>query len=442
MNAFKKFFLGTVALIFIGMVAIGVMLITVPRVLGQQKSYHSGDAVSYQGQLVFATTNRGKAEIFKLDQGKIVRTSRILLQTAGTTYGDPVFMEEYGDLYLYLVDGRNLYKYKITNPFNPILVKQTSEVGLGDWFSGVIRADNRIVTVGADGLKLWTPALERIDVYKMPVANPYNVILSPQGSFIFNLESGLFTLFNSPNRNVYAAFNNFDQYSISKARVSMSDNHDHKAFNDDSETMLYLVDDRELRQIDFTSYTTKTFRHISNLGYDVAGIQGENHLYFSDGLGLVKMDKTNFMPITWVYTTSKFGKNGWAMGLKAVNTDNGQRVVVFNNSAILVMNDKLGLVDSYTYDENESEPVKSALSLSLDRNRAAVNSVIALSGTGFGANEQLTITFAGSSYTAQADETGRFTKIITVPNVNKQRIDIKVTGDISKLIYSIAFEIE
>lgn len=442
MQAFKKFFLGTVTLIFIGIVVMGVMLVTVPRVLGQGKSYHSGEAVNYRGQLVFGTANQGQLEIFKLDQGRIIRTARILLVTAGTSFSDPVFLEEAGELYLYTVDGRSLYKYKISNLSNPVLIRQATEYGLGDWFSGVIRANNRIVTVGSQGLKLWTPALERIDVYKLPVTNPYNLILSPKGSFIFYLERGIFTLFNAPNRNVYASFNNFDQYSISKAAVFMNDNHDHKAFNDDTETKLYLVDDRELKQIDFTSDITKVFRHISNLGYDVAGVPGENHLYFSDGVGLVKMNKTDFKPITWVYTTSKFGSNGWAMGLKVVNTDNGQRVVLFNNSAILVMNENLELIDSYAYDRNESEPSKSVLSLSLDRNHASVNSDIALSGTGFGANEQLTIAFAGSSYSARSDETGRFVKIITVPSVRKQRTDIKVTGDVSKLTYSIAFDIE
>ena len=442
MNAFKKFFLGTVALIFIGMLTISIMLVTVPRVLGQSKTYHSGDAVNYRGQLIFGTANQGKVEIFKLDQGQILRTARVLLQTAGTSYSDPVFMEENGELYFYVVDGRSLFKYKITNLSNPILVGQTSEVGWGDWFSGVIRAQNRIITIGSRGLKLWTPALERIDTYKLAVVNPYNLILSPQGAFIFNLERGIFTLFNSPNRNVYAIFNSFDQYTISQAGVFMRDNHDHKAFNDDTETKLYLVDDRELKQIDFTSYTTKTFRHISNLGYDVAGIPGEDHLYFSDGLGVVKMAKNNFKPLTWVYTTSKFAKNGWAMGLKVVNTDNGQRVLVFNNSAILVLNEQLGLIDSYVYDENESEPQRASLSLLVDRNRAAVNSMISLTGTGFGANESLTITFAGSRYAAVSDEAGHFTKIITVPDVRAQRTDIKVTGDISKLTYSVAFEIE
>jgi len=442
MNAFKKFFLGAVALVFIGIVIIGVMLVTVPRVLGQGKSYHSGDAINYQGQLVFGTANQGKVEIFKLDQGQIVRTARILLVTAGTSYSDPIFMEEAGGLYLYTVDGRNLYKYKITNLSNPILIRQATEFGLGDWFSAVIRADNRIVTVGASGLKLWTPELERIDTYKLSVTNPYNLILSPRGAFIFYLEKGLFTLFNAPSRNVHSNSNNFDQYSISKAVVFMRDDHNHKPFNDDAESKLYVVDDRELKQIDFAANTTKIFRHISNLGYDVAGIAGENQLYFSDGLGVVKMDKNNFKPITWVYTTSKFGKNGWAMGLKVVNTDAGQRLVVFNNSAILVTDSQLQLLDSYIYDENETEPLRQPLSLILDRNRAAANSLISLSGTGFGAGEQLTITFAGTSFSAPADGVGRFIKIITVPGVSKQRTDIKVTGDISKLTYSIAFEIE
>jgi hypothetical protein len=442
MIVFKKFFLGTVALVFIGIITIGVMLVAVPRVLSQSKSYHSGDAINYQGRLIIGTADQGKLEIFKLDQGRLSRTAQISLVTAGTSYSDPVFVEEFGELYFYTVDGRNLYKYKISDPANPILINQASEYGLGDWFSGVVKADNRIVTVGTSGLKLWTHELQRIDSYKLAVANPYNLILSPRGSYIFYLEKGLFTLYNAPNRSARASFDSFDKYTISQASVFMNDNHDHKAFNDDMETKLYLVDDRELKQIDFTSYTTKTFRHISSLGYDVAGIPGEDHLYFSDGVGLVKIRKSDFKPLTWVYTTSKFGDNGWAMGLKAVNTGEGQRVVLFNNSSIVVMDENLELVDRYINSEFEREPAVSALSLTLDKNRAAAGSLISLGGTGFGANEPLTITFAGESMTGKADVAGRFVKIITVPQAAKQRTDIKVTGGVSKLTYSISFDIE
>ena len=442
MNLFKKFFLGFVALVFISLVTIGLMLATVPQVLGQSKSYHSGDAVSYRGQLVFGTANQGKIEIFKLQGDQIERTARIVLQTAGTSFSDPVLLEEAGGLYLYVVDGKNLYKYNISDLQKPILVRKVNELGFGDWFSSVQHADGRIVTVGASGLKLWTPALERIDSYKLAVANPYNLILSPRGAFIFYLERGLITMFNAPGRNAIAFFNNFDQYGISQASVFMRDNHDHRIFNDDAETKLYLVDDRELKQLDFTAKNTKTFRHISNLGYDVAGIPGASHLYFSDGLGVVKIDKNNFKPITWVYTTSKFGVNGWAMGLRAVKTDAGERLVIFNNSAILVMDDQLELRDSYKYNENEVEPAVESLSLKLNTYSAPAGSIITVSGTGFGAAEPLELTFAGVSFSTQADAAGSFTKLITVPQVSKRRTDIKVTGEITKASYSVAFEIE
>jgi hypothetical protein len=80
--------------------------------------------------------------------------------------------------------------------------------------------------------------------------------------------------------------------------------------------------------------------------------------------------------------------------------------------------------------------------LNLDKNRAVPDSKILLRGGGFGLYEDLTISFAGEEFKTEADENGRFSKIIEVPEASRGKTDIKVEEDATDRNYSIGFEIE
>ena len=147
-------------------------------------------------------------------------------------------------------------------------------------------------------------------------------------------------------------------------------------------------------------------------------------------------------PVDWAYTTELAAGNGWAMGLRVVeNTHGRETVIVFNGSSLLVFDSDLNLIDSY----NASEaimPLPEPLFLSVDKNWAAPNSLLSLRGSGFGANEEIRIKFAGDNYIARTDQAGFFKTIITVPEVKAQNTDIKAIGMISGLTYSVSFTIE
>jgi hypothetical protein len=99
------------------------------------------------------------------------------------------------------------------------------------------------------------------------------------------------------------------------------------------------------------------------------------------------------------------------------------------------------VVDHIEAEENNYDPIE-PMYLDLDKNRAAPNSEILISGGGFGLYEDLTVSFAGEEFETEANENGRFSKIIEVPEVSSQKTDIQINGEVTERSYSIGFEIE
>jgi hypothetical protein len=129
------------------------------------------------------------------------------------------------------------------------------------------------------------------------------------------------------------------------------------------------------------------------------------------------------------------------MGLATAGKGNNEKLVVFNHSSILVLDNNMEVVDYVKAEENNYDPIE-PMYLKLDKNRAASGSEILLSGGGFGLYEDLNIYFAGEEFEAEADENGRFSQIIEVPESLPTKTDIKVKGEVTERSYSIGFEIE
>ena len=213
-----------------------------------------------------------------------------------------------------------------------------------------------------------------------------------------------------------------------------------------------------------------SFDHSGNPGYDVASADNEN-IYFSNGIGVVKLDKTAMVPLDWQYTGGINGDQGWAMGLKVVNSSNGDKVVVFNNSSILVLDSNLKLIAGVRASDTSdvaAASAKESLSIKLSTLTSATGTTVELNGTGYYPNEKLTIDFGSSKVSGKADNNGRVKQSLTVPAVSAasqsaavmaqnlaiyhgatttpliayDRVDIKVTGDESGLHYSSAFDIK
>ncbi|MCX6797921.1 MAG: hypothetical protein NTX66_01725 [Candidatus Falkowbacteria bacterium] len=162
---------------------------------------------------------------------------------------------------------------------------------------------------------------------------------------------------------------------------------------------------------------------------------------------MVKLKKDDMKVAKYAYTTNLGKAEGWAMGLKVLNSNSGDRLVVFNNSSILVLDQNLKKIAFFGAEEEATSSTQETLFLALDHNIGATGAIVTLYGGGFFPQEPIIVDFAGSKNLISADWKGRFTQTLTVPkapigNPSGTWVDIKTDGQNSGLTYSINFKIQ
>ncbi|MFH1427956.1 MAG: hypothetical protein ABIG60_05540 [Patescibacteria group bacterium] len=411
----------------------GVGFLILPDAESNTKVYYSGEAINFNNKVIFGSTNMNGAEIFALENKKIVRTANFssysLLSSTPSDFSDLIFNVENDYLYVYLVDGRYLHKYDITNPYNPRLVDKVKD-NSWDWFIGLTKYADKVATIGTKGIKVWNSNMQVVNAFGLKNNYHYNIKFSPSGNYIFNIEGANLQIINGITRE-----------EISLIPLLVNEEHNRSVYSDVVNSQVIVIEDEAVTAFNFNGQEKKSYTHTSNLGYDIDSLANSDYVYFSDGFGVVKLNKNTFTAADWVFTTDLAIANGWAMDLNVVPQNDGEKVIVFNNSSILVLDKNLDMLDYYEASEEDVAPVEK-LFLAIDKNRGAAGSQISLRGGGYGLNEDLLITFAGKKFNIQSDSQGRFTKIITVPDVKPIRTDIKVVGQFSGLHYSVAFDIE
>jgi len=396
------------------------------------KSYYSGEAVSYNGKVYVGTVNSGSFELFALENGQLYKKTSIQSQDRESKeFADLLFWKESGSLYVFLINGRYLYKYDISNPIVPKEVVKLKD-NSWDWFLRLEVKDGKLVTIGSKGVKVWNRDLVVVNAYNM--IDNYDLgsaSFSDKGDLAINMQNDKVKIYNTVSRKEVV------EYSIAS--------NDSKAVRQaigSGDDLVYLVDDKSMKAIGLDGQVKKEFKHISNSGYDVANSVNPDYIYFTDGMGVVKLDKETFKPAKWAYSYTDTPAGSWAMGLKVVPDGATEKVVVFNGSNIWVLDNNLKTVAYHESKEEDYRPIED-LSLSIDKNRAAAGTQVSLVGQGFGIEEDLKIEFAGlKQVVIKADKNGRFKTILTVPSVLPGGADIKVTGQSTKRTYSIAFKIE
>lgn len=408
------------------------------RAEGEIKPYYSGDAVYVNGKVIFGSMNNdGVLELFQfsnnaIQRGAVIKSSDSLLpKTAKKRVYDFALINDGGKAYVYTAEGKKMSKYDISNINTPVFIKQVVE-NSGDWYIGLRKYDGRLATIGTKEMKLWNYDLQNIDSFKILNNKSYNIGISDDGKNIFNIGTTSVNIFDTVAR----------RYTTNPG-MKIADNHFRKSYFDVSTRKLYVVDDEKLNAFTLNGDLADSYKHISSNGYDVDAVQGGSYLYMTDGLGVVKLNKFTLDQVKWSYTTNANGKKGgWAMGLNVVGTDSGDKLVVFNNSNIIVMDSNLKVLGSVdAIDESNVAFIEEPLSLRLDRTSGVAATPVLVSGTGYSYNEDLIITFANKTVVTKTDANGRFRISIDIPSVLPTRTDIKVVGKASGLSYSTAFEI-
>ena len=428
----------------VGLVLLAIIIIA-PFTQGRVKPYYQGDAINYNGRLLVASTNMDRLQIMEVSGRQINLLTELVPDKSGYLSGDDfyncVFQQEAGQLFLYAVNGRYLSKYNISNPSQPELINKLKD-NSWDWFRSVAVFNDRLVTVGTKGVKFWNNDLQVVDSLNIVLDNPYNYTIGHD--LLFAIADGQLKMFDLQTR----------QWTKS-VDLTIKEDGNRQIYNDSSNNKIYVVDDWAIKQFDVAGNLIDSFRYTSDNGYDVVPSTNGQKLYFSDGIGVVRLTKTNLIPDKWTYVKDMGASDGWSMGLRLVNWQGRDHLVVFNNGAISILNDQLKKVANYQSSEERSvnQPtIVELLTLNLDNNRAAVGSRISLRGTGFLANENLEIKFLSNSQVISnivTDNFGRFQKVLTVPAItqtgnmaNPFLTDIKVIGQLSQRSYSISFQIE
>ncbi len=423
----KKIVIITILLSLVG----SAFLIANPA-KSKAKPYYSGEATSYNGNVYVGTVNSGSFELFALENGNLYRKTAIQSQDRESKeFADLLFWKENGKLFVFLTNGRYLYKFDITNPIVPKEILKMKD-NSWDWFLRLDTINGKLATIGSKGIKVWNKDMIVIDSYSM--VNNYNlgsVSFSKNGESILNMKNDALRVYNTATRSEVAKHSvvSNDERSVRQAVLN----------NDGS---VYFVDDKSLKLVGLDGQTKKEFEHIADTGYDVADSINSDYLYFTDGIGVVKMDRNTFKPVKWAYSYTDTPAGSWAMGLKVVSDGSTEKVVVFNGSNIWVLDSNLKTLASYESREEDYRPIED-LSLGIDKTFAAAGSQVSLVGQGFGIGEEIKIDFAGVKQTiVRSDVNGRFSTILTVPTVLPGNVDIKATGLSTKRTYSMAFTIQ
>lgn len=408
-----------------------------PVVRGDSGSYYTGEAINFNNKTVIGTVDSGYFELFEYSGSKIQKMA-VLADDNGyfdKKFSDSLLSVEDDKLYVYLVDGKYLYKYKIESDLKSFTLEKRVKDNFWGWYLGVVKIPNGIATVGGEDIMLWNHDLVLVDKVELKNDHYNNIGFNPMGDIIYNVNN---------NEGKIELYSVIAKKMFSEIPIISKEDHDRRLYFNDVLEELYLMDDDALKVYDYNGDFLRSFDHVGEFGYDAAGLVSGNNIYASDGLGIVKINKNTMDASDWVYTTDLGVGNGWAMGLRVVPYDNTERVVVFNHSSILLLDENLKMLDFYKLEDKIGYELKvtESLSLSLSRNSAIPGDYVVVSGKGFGANEEITVSILKKDTIVTADNDGRFDALIDVPESKSRRTDIKATGKITELSYSTSFEIE
>lgn len=324
----KKFFKTLVA------VVIAISLITPAMSHAAGSPVYSGKTAVYHDQILIGTTNLGGLAIFKFSGNKIqplVSQHTFEFRYGdGKDYQDLAFSEEGGRMYVYATNGRTIFKYDFSDLKTLVLNKEFKNT-TWDYITGIKRTNDRIVTVGTNGVKIYNFNLEVIDAYKIYNQNAYNIDLSNNGKNIYSMTEDGLVIYSTLKRQTVATT------SIGNAKIE-----NRKVMNVGN--YIYAVDNNKLIKFDNNGKIIAS-RAIAKRGYDVAGIEGSQFAYFTNGLSVEKFKLADLKQVKAVKAAGLAkGTTNWAIGLNAVKTSKGERVIVFNNQSIVVMDANLNVL--------------------------------------------------------------------------------------------------
>ena len=403
------------------------------------KSYYSGDAVSYNNDLIIASTNSGSLEVFRLSGSSLFRVLKFKAPNSPldqTEDFSSVKLNVEGDrLFAYATSGYTLYKYDLSDLNNPVLFAKQKNTYY-EWYNRVDKFGPYMATVSDNSVKLWrTDTLDVVDSFNISSDISTAVRFDASGRYITSVnQDNQVRIFDTQTRSILSSFpvNYRDDKSL------------RKTYFDPIAKELYVFDDYYLKAFDLNGDLLISYPNSSTNGYAVEPTGDSNYIYAVNGDSVMKLAKDNLRSGLKI-SASNLTKNGYALDIKYVNTANGERLVVWNGGGIAILNSSLKEIASIQASEIPDQPeVKESLALAFDHYLATPGASVVLSGAGYLPGEPLEINFGNTITDITADANGRFKQALIVPNTDSDKtksVDARVDGLSSGLTYSISFNI-
>jgi len=320
-------------LVIIAVLAISPWIFT-DQSAAKVQAYYSGDAIYYNNQLLVATTNTGYLEIFKLQGQDLLTLVKVKVYNPRFNnyddYSDVKMTIEGGQLYIYTASKYTLLKYNFSDLRNLSLIAEKKN-NSWNWYYRVDRFGNNMGIVGTHGVDILNSDSEIINSYAFSPEEPFGLRSNGSNNLLFAINDDKIQIYNRETRKIDTEIPlNFSSQEVN-----------HKIYFDAITDNIYAIDDYYAKKFSLDGKLLASFRHLDYPGYEMESSTGNPYVYFSNGTGVVKMNKESFTVNDFAYTSNLDGSGGWAMGLKLVNTDKGDRLVVFNSASIIILNDQL-----------------------------------------------------------------------------------------------------
>ena len=403
------------------------------------KSYYSGDAVYYQGNVIIATSDSGSLEVFRLNGSFLERALKFKAPNSPLDktedFSSVKLNVENGQLFAYATSAFTLYKYDLSNLDRPVLFAKQKNTYY-EWYNRVDKFGAYMVTVSDKNVRIW-----KIDAASLDVVDSFKIESDLSGSVRFDAAGRYIASINKDNE--------VRIYDIKTRSVSTSfpvnyreSNNLRKSYFDPMAKELYVFDDYYLKRYDIAGNLIISFPNSSSRGYSVEPAGNEAYVYVANGDSIMKLAKENLRSGIKISSTSLNG-NGYAMDIKYVNTNSGDNLIVFNGGGIAVLDSSLHKIADIQASELADAPqIKESLVLAFDHYTANSGATVVLSGAGYLPGEALSINFGGTITKLQADSNGRFSQSLVVPSsLITKTVDAKVDGLDSKETYSTSFNI-
>ncbi len=343
--------------------------------------------------------------------------------------------------YLYVVTGRYLQKYDISDPKNPKVIDQRD---FYDWRHGLykigymksIACDDQFIYVTGsrgmrsffkDGLVPNDKFMIRTEAFEMATASGKLVIITNRGGEIYDV--------NSRKQEAVYELKNINN---TKRQPAI-----------DANGNIFFPADNSLVRIDAVSGIQSVYVNPINEGATfsyAASVAPSGNIYYVNGYGITKL--TNDLKKQGFFNTCsdyEYGPNSWAIHVASAQTNNGERVIIFDKSSLILVDDNLNFLDHYIYDPlpEYDQGIQTNLELKLSEYAGVGGSELTVWAYGFWPNEEVVISLENSEVTVTTDNLGFGVVKLIVPKNTKPGVkNVKAIGQDSNLQYQVTYIIK